>query len=85
MDGVHCENRPAQKNMLLTVRLCSEQSADELRLANGISLGDPPHLPFLTMSIASIPRKVRHAVASEAFRQPRSTFHIAMVLLHDVV
>ena len=47
-----------------TVQLQSEQLVNELRLANGISLSVHLTLPFLTMSIASIPRSVRHAVHS---------------------
>jgi hypothetical protein len=86
-DGFVAKIGSSAKNVLLTVRLRSEQLANEVRLANGISLGYPPHSAF--------PHHVHRLDSSQgapcccqrtvAFRQPRSAFHIAMVLLHHVV
>jgi hypothetical protein len=42
-----------------------EQAINELRLANRIGFAIHLTLPFLTISIASMPRSVRHGVAKE--------------------
>jgi len=60
-----CENRPAQECVIDSSYYATNKLLMNCAWPTGSPLAIHLTLPFLTMSIASIPRKVRHAVASE--------------------
>jgi hypothetical protein len=62
---IRCENRPAQECLVDSVDYAANNALMNFARPAGSPLATHLTLPFLIMSIASIPRNVRHAVASE--------------------